>query len=154
FCAAVFLLELLVTRAPLRDRLARAAIWGAIYAVPLAAFFLLRRHFVGAAVADLALVKTTVGADPQVGGGRSIVDSVLTQSRVQILYLQTLLRPVRLNVDHDVAVVQHVTGQVVAAFAVGAAGIGAAIVSALRGRRLFPLCVGWYCVFSAVTFFI
>jgi tetratricopeptide (TPR) repeat protein len=68
--------------------------------------------------------------------------------------VQTLLRPVRLNVDHDVAVSQHVTGSVAAAIAVHVAVIVAAVRAALRGRRLFPLCVGWFWAFSVVTFVI
>jgi len=154
FCAGVVILELVMSRESVARRLARAATFGALYAVPLVVFFLLRKHFLGTAVAQLAIVNAPAGADAQVGGGRSIVDGMLTQSRVMILYLQTLARPVQLNVDHDVAVSQHATGSVLAAVAVHVATIGAAVRSALRGRRLFPLCVGWFWAFSIVTFVI
>jgi hypothetical protein len=154
FCAVVAVLELTTSSGTFGRRFGRAAVFGALYAAPLGVFFLLRKHFLGMAVAPLAIVNAPAGADAQVGGGRSIVDGMLTQSRVMVLCLQTLVRPVQLNIDHDVAVSQRVTGAVAAAICVHVATIGAAVRSALRGHRLFPLCVGWFWAFSIVTFVI
>src|SRR5262249_14309124 len=56
FCAGVVVLELVMSRATFVDRVARAAVFGALYAVPLAVFFFLRKRFLGMAVAPLAIV--------------------------------------------------------------------------------------------------
>jgi tetratricopeptide (TPR) repeat protein len=111
-----------------------------------------RSRLLGAAVADLKLT-TPAGLDVQVGGGRSVVANLLTQSNAQILYLAKLLVPVRLNIDYDVAIVSRLS-DAWASIAFLAAATAAALVSAVRGARLFPLCVGWYWCFSIVTFVI
>lgn len=152
FCAAIACYELLVPRSPLWHRLRRAAGFGVLYGVPALYFiFVVRPTMLHAAAIPVAFATAPVGADPLVGGGRTYVGNMLTQSRAQILYLQMLLKPVGLSIDHDVAVTASVA-KVAAAVAIHLAVIVAAVRSALRGHRLFPLCVGWWWALSAVTF--
>jgi len=152
FCGVAALYELLVPRTPVRSRVARAAAFGALYLVPAAVFlFVVRPWILHAAAIPVAFATAPAGADPFVGGGRTYVGNMMTQSRVQVLYLQMLLKPVGLSIDHDVAVTAS-AAKVAAAVAIHLAVIAAAVRSALRGHRLFPLCVGWWWMLGAVTF--
>ncbi len=151
FCVAVFFLEICRWRAPWWERVARAVGFGFLYALALAGFLLLRQDMLGHATAPVALVSAAATDDPQVGGGRSILDNLVTQSRAVVLYVQILLWPVRLSVDHDVRIVQLRTlvadpafGSVLAAIALHASIVVGAVVAAFRGRRLFPLTVAWF----------
>jgi hypothetical protein len=136
-----------------RARIGRAVAFGALYLVPAAVFlFAVRPWILHAAAIPVAFATAPAGADPLVGGGRTYVGNMLTQSRVQVLYLQMLLKPVGLSIDHDVAVTVDDWRKVAAAVAIHLAVIVAAVRSALRGHRLFPLCVGWWWMLGAVTF--
>lgn len=145
---AVAWFEAVGCRGPLADRVRRALAGMSAAGLGLGVALIVRREMLGHAVADLKLVATAPDVDVQVGGGRSVLDNLLLQSRVVVLYLQTLLRPVRLNVDHDVAV-RAPMASVVAACAIHLAVAVAALRAAWRGSRLFPLAVGWFWIFLA-----
>ncbi len=148
FCLAVLWFEAVAVRGHAGGRAARAFVALVVLAAGLGVALLVRREMLGHAVAELNLVATAPGVDAQVGGGRSVLGNLLVQSRVVVLYLQTLVRPVELNVDHDVAV-RAPMAAVVAACAVHFAVAAAALRAAWRGARLFPLCVGWFWIFLA-----
>jgi tetratricopeptide (TPR) repeat protein len=156
FCAAVGLLELVRSDGAFPGRWKRAVVRALPYAAALALVFVLRGLALRHAVADVALFSTHEGADPQIGGGRPVFDNLLTQARVVVLYLQLIAFPVRLNVDHDVQLVvralhpsaaQWVTVGIAVVFHFTVVGL--ALAAFRRGRRLLPLCVGWFWVFLA-----
>ncbi len=149
FCAAVGLLELVRGYGAWGPRIRRAVLLSLPYTAALIVVMLLRGAMLESTVADLAIVSTKQGVDPQLGGGRSVVDNLITQSRVVVLYLQLLARPVRLSVDHDVSVVQQVTAAVAVAALVHLSIVACAVRAFLRGRRLLPLTVGWFWIFLA-----
>jgi tetratricopeptide (TPR) repeat protein len=152
FCAVVACWELLVPRREIGRRIARAAAFGALYLLPAALFlFVVRPRMLHADAIPVAFANAPDGADPLVGGGRTYLGNMLTQSRVDLLYLQLLVKPVGLAIDHDIAVTAS-AGTVAAAIAIHAAILAAAVRSALRGHRLFPLCVGWWWALHLVTF--
>jgi tetratricopeptide (TPR) repeat protein len=96
------------------------------------------------------LLASIDGADYRMGGTLSILDNVLkVQSRVVVLYYDLLAKPVALNVDHDVLRSPEWSAAALAGLAIHAAVVVAAAVAALRGRRLFPLCVAWFWLFLA-----
>lgn len=149
--AAVALLEVVrTTGRPAGERVRRVAAAALPLAVVFAAAMFLRGQVLAHATAPVALVTTAAGADHQAGGTISILDNVLkVQSRVVVLYLQTLLRPVALNVDHDVSRAPVWTASAAAALALHAAVAAWALRDLRRGRRLLPLCVGWFWLFLA-----
>jgi tetratricopeptide (TPR) repeat protein len=145
--AAVGLLELLLGRDPPGRRIGRAAVAAGVVFAAFAAELLLRREMLGVAVAHLNFATVAPGTDAQYGGGRTVIANLLTQSRVVVLYFKMLFVPTGLNVDHDVAIVDSVTPMVGVAIAVHLSVVAFAVREALRGARLFPLCVGWFYVF-------
>ncbi len=149
FCVSVAWLELLLADGGWRRRVGRAVAFGALYAVPLVVVLALRRTFIEFAVPPLRVVTPVENADVQIGGQRTLVQNAWTQARVVVLYYQVLLRPVRLSIDHDVRIVTSVTASVVVALVTHVALAAVAVVAALRGRRLLPLCAGWFWVFLA-----
>jgi tetratricopeptide (TPR) repeat protein len=152
FFAAVACYELFVPRTELRTRVVRAIGFGALYAAPAFVFvFVVRPQMLNAAAIPVAFATAPEGSDPFVGGGRTYVGNILTQCRVDVLYLQLLAKPVGLAIDHDVAVTAPFA-KVAAAVAIHLAILVATLRSALRGRRLLPLCVGWWWAFHLVTF--
>lgn len=152
---AVGLMELLLSRDQPGRRIARTAVATALVLAVLVAELFVRRAMLGVAVAHLNLTTVAPGADPQYGGGRTVIGNLLTQSRVAVLYLKMLFVPTGLNVDHDAAIVDPLTvsgGTLVTvgvAMQIHAAIVASALWSALRGARLFPLCVGWFYAFLA-----
>lgn len=142
---AIPLLELLLPRAGTANRAVRACASFAGYAAVLAVYFVLRAHLVGHATAPVPLVATPEGVNAQTGGQVSIVDNLLkTQTRVVVMYAQLLLFPVQLTADHDVLRTAAWTAPAAVALAVHLAVAGLAIAAWVRGRRLFPLCVGMF----------
>ncbi len=147
FFAAVALLEIVRN-----DRRARTWASVGLYAAALVGALALRSALLGHATADVALAGPPKGADPRLGGSMSVLDNVLkVQSRVVVLYCEILLRPVALNVDYAVERLPDWSASAVAALALHAAVVAAAVVALLRGRRLFPLCVGWFWLFLAAS---
>lgn len=133
-----------------RMRPAAVAATGAAYAAGLAAVLAVRGALLSHTTAPVPLVATADGADFRMGGSISILDNVLkVQSRVVVLYYDLLGRPVGLNVDHDVLRSPAWSAAAVAALALHAGIVVAALSAALRGRRLFPLCVAWFWLFLA-----
>ncbi len=149
FFLAVAWLEFVTTPGAWRRRIARAAQFGTVYLVVFLGVLWLRKLAISEALPGVRLVTPAAGADLQVGGGRTVLQNLLTQSRVVVLYYEMLLRPVRLNVDHDVAIVTRVTATVALAIGLHLAAAGFAIRRLLRGGRLLPLCVGWFWLFLA-----
>ncbi|MCE9637919.1 MAG: tetratricopeptide repeat protein [Planctomycetes bacterium] len=148
FFAGVAWMELLLTPGGAVPRLKRAAGFGVIYLLAFGAIMLLRRTMLGVAVANVPLVTTAATADHLAGGQISVFDNVLmVQSRVVVIYLQVLLRPAQLNVDYDISRAPVWTSAAVVALALHASVVGWAVREALRGRRLVPLCVGWFWLF-------
>ena len=152
FCGVVACYELVAARGELRTRALRAAGFLVLYAIPaVVVLFVVRPAMLHVAALPVALVHAAAGADPQIGAGRSYLGNAMVQARVQVAYLRMLVTPVGLNIDHDVAITASAT-KVVAAFAIHAAGIGAAAWASIRRHRLLPLCVGWWWALSLVTF--
>src|SRR5207244_1505376 len=103
FWAVVASYELFGVRGSWGPRIRRAVGFGALYLVPAAVFlFVVRPYMLSAPAIPVAFVHAPEGLDPQVGAGRTYVGNMLTQSRVQLRYLQLVLTPVRLNIDHAV----------------------------------------------------
>jgi hypothetical protein len=152
YCGVVFFYEFLVPRTPLGHRAIRAFAFLWLYCVPATLFlFVVRPWMLHAEALPVGLLHAAENVDPQVGAGRSYVGNMLVQSRVDVLYLRMLFAPFGLSVDHDVSVTAPAT-KIAAAIAVHLAVIAAAVRSALRGKRLFALCVGWWWALHAVTF--
>lgn len=76
--------------------------------------------------------------------GKSLLGNAVTQSRVGILYLQMLVKPVRQCIDHDVAYSGILSRSVIAALSVHC--LAGLLVVALwfRGRRLPLLCAALF----------
>lgn len=146
FFAAVAWMELVADgRTPLPERARRALGWGALYGAAFVAMLALRGAMLGTATADVPLVRSPQGVDHQLGGSISIFDNLLmVQSRVVAIYYEMLALPVRLNVDHDVSRVPEWSAEAVSALVLHAAIVAWALCAAIRGRRIFPLCVGWF----------
>jgi hypothetical protein len=107
FVPAVFALELLDPRAgPVARRLRTATLRTLPALLLLAGYLALRSHLLGAAVADVGSRLTSVPgrADPQWGGGRTVLENLLTQARVFWMYLGKLVVPVDLALDRYVEV--------------------------------------------------
>lgn len=150
FAGVAWMEFVLAAREPLATRCARALRYAALYGVVFAAVMLLRRLMLHQATAPVPLLATPEGADPRAGGTISILDNLLkTQTRVVVIYLQVLFRPVQLNIDYDVARSAVWTASSAAALAIHAAVAAWALAALRRGQRLFPLCVGWFWLFLA-----
>lgn len=149
-CAAIGAFELFAGGGEWRTRLRRGLGWGAVHAVGLGLVFWLRQEMLGTAVGGLAGDLSHVSdPDPYSGGGRSVLGNLVVQSRVVVLYLQLYAKPVSLSPDHVVPPFPTITGAVIAAWLVHASIVLGAVVAAVRGHRLLPLCVGWFWVFLA-----
>lgn len=152
FCVVVACYELFATRDATRVRLRRAVGFGLLYAVPAVVFvFVVRPAMLNTEALPVGFLQAAHATDPQVGAGRSYLGNMLVQSRVDVLYLQLLVKPVGLSIDHDASVVASAS-KVAVAVAIHVAILAAAVGSALRGRRLFALCVGWWWALHLVTF--
>ncbi len=149
FFAAVALIEVFRERGPWRGRLLRGIGFGALYASALGLVLWVRAEQLAHAIAPVAIATPIEGRDIQIGGGRTVLENLLTQSRVAVLYAQSLLRPAALSVDHDVRIVTGIEGSVIAAVSIHAIVIGVAVRAALRGARLLPMCVGLFWVLLA-----
>lgn len=148
FFLAVVAFEMLRGDGRLRPR--TTALVASAHLAGLAAVLLVRKGLLPHATAPVPLVGSPVGADLRMGGSLSVVDNLLkVQSRVITMYADLLLRPVGLNVDHDVVRSAHWSAAAVVALVLLAAVVAAAGRAALRGRRLFPLCVAWFLLFIA-----
>lgn len=131
-------------------RVRGAACAAAPFLFVLGVVMVVRSSVLSHATAPVAIFTTPEDADAQSGGRISVLDNLLhTQSRVVVLYFQTLLRPVLLSVDHDVTRRSSWAWTDAAALALHAAIAAFAIREALRGRRLVPLCIGWFWLFIA-----
>jgi tetratricopeptide (TPR) repeat protein len=149
FFLAVAWMELTLSKGPWKRRLGRAALAGGVYLVVFLGVLWVRKLALAQALPGVRLVTPAEGADVQVGGGRTVLQNLLTQSRVVLLYFQLLLRPVGLNVDHDVAVSTSAGPAVVVSVLIHLTAAAAAFRSLFRGGRLFPLCAGWFWIFLA-----
>ncbi len=149
FFLAVFWLEIVVTGRSWPARLRRGLLNGGVYFLVFGAVMLLRRYMLQSTVASLAYLTPREGADVQVGGGRTVLQNLLTQSRVVVAYYQQLVQPTGLSVDHDIAIVTTPTAAVVASCALHLTLAGAALRELWKGRRLVPLCAGWFWIFLA-----
>lgn len=151
FCFAVAWFELVMRRDDLRRGALRALGWGAFYGLALGVLLLLRKSMLDAAAIDVVGRFNTVAADadPQTGGGRSILQNLLVQSRVVVLYLQFLIRPTGLSIDHSVAVTGDHTASTAVALLVHAGLFAGAARAWWRGVRLPLLVAGWFWLFLA-----
>lgn len=153
FFVAVGWMELVRRRDDLRGGLVRGVVYGAIYSSWfLVLWFLLRPRMLDEHTSMITsrLVHVAAGADPETGGGRSILGNLMLQMRVVVLYLQLLVRPVGLSIEHGVDARDGHTLAAVVALLIHAGIAGAAVLAFLRkGVRLPLLCVGWFWIFLA-----
>ncbi len=139
FPPAVFLLEWLDPAAGSAGRRLRNALLRAAPAVLLTVGYLaLRKALLGQAMAGVAgrIFEVSGRADLLSGGGRSVVENLLTQARVFWLYAGLLLVPVSLCVDRFVRVSTAIAEPAVLLSLLGIALLLAALVLV---RRRAPL---------------
>ncbi len=127
----------------------------ALRAVPLALaallYLLARKAVLGLATVDLAsrAAMTGAGADPLLGGGRTMTAHLLTQARVVAGYALLVLFPVDLSPDHGVRVSAEIDGPTALAILGIAAALALVVRSAARGSRAVPLVAAWAALAAA-----
>jgi protein O-mannosyl-transferase len=151
FFVAVGWMEFVLARRVRVDaRLGRALAWTAAYALVFAAMMAVRADRLGHATPDVPGWDTDPKLDHQLGGSISVADNLLkVQSRVVVAYGRLLLHPVGLTVDHGVSRAPVWTESSLLALLLHGAVAVWALAELRRGRRLVPLCVGWFWLFLA-----